>query len=671
MQIAELTLRNIHLERELQELKALNETLELLALVASKTENAVMILDASGRVEWVNDSFVRLTGKSLIEVRSRDLGDVWAGGETAGTTSGSSPAGRKSQILQRALAQGHSISQEIQQRRPDGETYWAAVKITPVFDEEGRVNRWIVIANDVTEWHLARQDLQQAAAAAEAASLAKGEFLANMSHEIRTPMNVIIGMTELTLGTPLSTEQREYLTAVKNSADSLLRLLNDILDLSKIEAGKLQLETVRFHLPTLLESLLAPLVLEARKRQLRLTWTVAPETPAWLYGDPIRLRQILLNLVDNAVKFTEAGEIAMTVRPQRMDAGGEGLHFSVCDTGIGIAPDKLKTVFDSFTQADSSTTRRFGGTGLGLSISWQLVGLMQGRMWVESREAVGSEFHFVVPLAAAEESRSDERLFELPAAAGLPRILRVLVVDDHPANRLLTARILEKRGHVVLHAANGREALDVIQREPIQLVLMDAQMPEMDGLEATAAIRDLERETTQHLPIIAVTAAAMKGDRERFLAAGMDGYLSKPIRAQDLIRLVETLGIEHAEGLPECPVAAVPRDFAAALARLEGDEEILREQMQLFLADGPTQLARIRQTVATCQADALRIAAHRLKGFAASFDGQAVVDLARQLEERGRDGDLAAAASLCDRLDAAMVDLQTAMQDYLRRTAPV
>ncbi|MCH5377260.1 MAG: response regulator, partial [Planctomycetes bacterium] len=220
--------------------------------------------------------------------------------------------------------------------------------------------------------------------------------------------------------------------------------------------------------------------------------------------------------------------------------------------------------------------------------------------------------------------------------------------------------------HTVLHASNGREALEVLQHESVQLVLMDAQMPEMDGLEAAAAIRLRERETTEHVPIIAVTAAAMKGDHQRCLAAGMDGYLSKPIRAGDLVRLVETLGAEHPDGLPECPAAMVPRkEFAAALARLEGDEEILREQMQLFLADGPGLVMQIREAASAHRPEAVQIAAHRLKGFAASFDGQAVVDVARQLEERGRAGDLQSVTALCVRLDAAMADLQSAIRAYL------
>jgi CheY-like chemotaxis protein len=291
-------------------------------------------------------------------------------------------------------------------------------------------------------------------------------------------------------------------------------------------------------------------------------------------------------------------------------------------------------------------------------------------MWVESGE--GSSFHFVVPLAAADEPQPEDAALEIATATDSPRHLRVLVVDDNPANRLLAARILEKRGHTVLHATNGREALEMIQQEPIQLVLMDAQMPEMDGLEATAAIRAWERETTQHLPIIAVTAAAMKGDRERLLAGGMDGYISKPLKSQDLVRLVETLGIEHADGLPECPcIAASSRDFTAALARLEGDEEILREQMQLFLADGPALLTQIREAIAANDADSLQIAAHRLKGFAASFDDPTVVDLARQLERKGRDGDLLSAQALGDRLHEAMADLQMAMQVYLRRSGRV
>jgi PAS domain S-box-containing protein len=661
----------VDLEQELREIKALNETLELLALVASKTDNAVIILGGAGDVEWVNDSFTRLTGVELADIRGRSILDVWYGSHSAERGTESEPPRRsiddQRDVLRRALTSGHGVSQEIRRRRTDGAVYWAAVSLTPVFDDAGHVTRWIGIANDVTKWHETQETLQRAKEAAEAASQLKGEFLANMSHEIRTPMNVIIGMTELTLATVLAAEQREYLTAVKSSADALLWLLNDILDLSKIEAGKLQLEATRFRLSDLLSELLKPLEFQARTRGLSLSWQLGRDTPGELVGDPGRLRQILLNLVSNAIKFTPAGEIDISVESQRHSGSGCLLHFAVRDTGIGISSEKLHSIFDMFTQADSSTTRRYGGTGLGLNISSQLVAMMHGRLWAESEVGRGSTFHFTVRLPVPEgPARRDDRPEQAIAAAG--HRLRVLVVDDNPPSRLLAARILEKRGHEVLQAENGGQALEIVDREPLNVVVMDAQMPEMDGFQATAAIRERERTTETHLPIIALTASAMKGDRERCLAAGMDGYLAKPISARDLEILVETLGAEVSMRTPRRPIeenAIGHFDFSAALARLEGDEQILQEQMQLFLADSPSLLARVNDAIAAGEAELLRTSAHRLKGFAATLDAKDVVEKALQLERMGHEGDMEDAKKTGEQLKLQMERLWKALQCFL------
>lgn len=663
----------VDLEHELQEIKSLNETLELLALVASKTENAVIILDALGQVDWVNDSFAGLTGHELSQVRGTGLGNVLFDMPTdqADKPDVSRVHMKQKETLERSLSSGHGITQEIQQRRPNGELFWASVSVTPVFDDSGEVTRWIGIANDVTKWHEAQNALQQAKDVAEATSQAKSDFLANMSHEIRTPMNVIMGMTELTLGSDLSPEQREYLSAVKNSADSLLWLLNDVLDLSKIEAGRLQLESVRFRLSELLDESLMPMSTQARVRGLNLSWTLAPEIPPNVIGDPGRLQQVLINLVSNAIKFTESGEVVVSVGADSQVDRQVDLHFAVHDTGIGIPVEKQESIFESFTQADTSTTRRFGGTGLGLSISSQLTELMGGRMWVESEVGEGSTFHFVARVLVPEMGDAGDEDAMPSTAVATWRRLRVLVVDDNPANCLLAARILEKRGHVVVQVDNGKEALELAGREDFDVVLMDAQMPGMDGFQATAALRDMEKKTEKHLPVIALTASAMKGDRERCLAAGMDAYLSKPVNSHDLERLVETLGTDALPASAIVPAVVGDRtavDFSVALARLENDKEILKEQMRMFLEDSPALLARIRSAIADAKPDELKIASHRLKGFAATFDAERVVQTALRLEELGGEKNLLDAATVYAELESNMRHFWRQLNQYLKTT---
>jgi PAS domain S-box-containing protein len=499
--------------------------------ILDQIEDGCCVVDFRGRYLFVNDAFCRIYGFDKREIL----------GSNFELSSGPERAGMLREMYTQVYRTGQPIKAFEYEITPrNGPPVFVEQSISLERDARGQPIGFLAITRDCTERMRAQQELAKAKEAADAANLAKSQFLANMSHEIRTPMHGIIGMTAVALDSAPPPMQAEHLQTIRSQAESLLVIVNDILDFSKIESRYVELEAIPFPLTEAVEQVVAALDGQARAKGLTLSHSIATDVPPYLVGDPTRLKQIVSNVVGNAVKFTDTGSVALDVTLDERGGDRVLLHIRVIDSGIGIPDDKRAAIFEPFRQADGSTTRRFGGTGLGLSIASSLVDLLGGQIWVDSRPGIGSTFHVTLPMTIGAPPIATTTAATADAASPRPAGgSRILVAEDNIVNQRIAASLLTKRGHTVTVVGNGREAVDAVRRDVFDLVLMDVQMPEMDGFEATAAIRQGEQETGRRVRIIAMTAHAMIGDRERCLAAGMDGYLSKPIDQRTLYDLIE------------------------------------------------------------------------------------------------------------------------------------
>lgn len=562
---------------------------------------------------------------------------------------------------------------------PNGYIWIESTGMASQRDSTGRITRLAGTNADITSRKAAQRELAVTRAQAEQASQAKSDFLANMSHEVRTPLNAITGLTRLLHKTSVNREQQGYLRLIDNSATNLLALLNDVLDLSKIEAGKLIFEEIRFDLHDWIENCVSQVAADAAAKGLQIHLDMEPQLPPYLVGDPGRLRQIIANLLSNAVKFTERGDISVRIwadpRQDGVTAGRVRLLFQVRDSGMGMTADQQQSIFEAFTQADASTTRRFGGTGLGLAICQHLVSRMGGKIRVSSRLGQGSAFRFSAVFSEAPQLASQ---LTVPAALEARSFfgVRVLLVEDHAVNRLLTQKLLQELGCVTEVATNGAEAIMRWEQGGIDLVLMDIQMPVMGGEEATARIRAIERSGHGHTPIVALTAHALAGDREKYLAAGMDAYASKPVSPDTLTHAMHA-ALQAGHTMPEnmlpgfsfgpdttvqdLPVSALSPaavkpftlrqigqadnpstmktlDAAKLLSRLGGDSESLLEFASAIRDDIAQRLPQLQLATQTADSSLAAIHTHALKGALASAAMDRGAQIARSLEQAGRDG---------------------------------
>jgi PAS domain S-box-containing protein len=612
---------------------AIRASEELFRTLSAAAPVGIFRCDAQGQCVYVNERLAEMAGRS----KESAMGFGWLDAVH--------PEDRDSQreFWQKGIDLGIEMQAETRFLTPEGSINWVHLKWQPLHSPEGALIGFVGVLEDINQRRTEEQRLLGAKDAAEQASEAKSQFLANMSHEIRTPMNGILGMTELALETEMTAEQREYLGMVKVCAESMLEIIDDVLDFSKIENGKIELEDIPFALLDCIERAVLPLVSPAQKKGIALDWNVRGDPPAWVRGDPTRLRQVLINLLGNAVKFTNEGGVALTVECLPDLGDKTQVRFAVADTGVGIQDENQQMIFEAFRQSDSSVTRKFGGTGLGLSISARLVSMMGGNILVDSRLGKGSVFSFTVALnkfegaALAAQPEGASQAMAIPPESIIRR-RKILLVEDNAVNQQFALKTLEKLGHAVTLVNHGAEACEILRHLEFDLVLMDLQMPVMGGLEATQQIRRGETGTGNHLPIVAMTAHAGLEDQRRCMEAGMDGYLTKPIRRKLLAIEIERVSATVSESNE--PVTSMVQDQAVMpgwnihelLGRVEGDRQFMRELLLMFREDSRNTMQKAQTALADKNMPALALVAHAMRGMLTNLAMGAAGEIASALE---------------------------------------
>ncbi|MCH8310636.1 MAG: response regulator, partial [Chloroflexi bacterium] len=599
----------------------------------------VVVLDERGRVADLNNSAQRIISQSASHALGRAVDDVMP------SVLGLNPDMLRDSDYRKEVVIEH-----------DGMAHDYDVRVSHLIDMRGDLTGYLIMFRDVTEQKQADAELRLAKEAAESADRAKSEFLTNVSHEIRTPLNGIVGLTDLVLNTDLEPRQRRFLQLVDESSKSLSRIIDDILDYSNIESGEFVLQEVPFSLRELVSLSTEYFADRVQGKGLKFTSSFDSDVPDSLVGDPNRLRQALVNLISNAVKFTERGEVALRVAVEQNERDSVVLLFTLSDTGIGISPEARQKVFDAFSQADNSSTRAFGGTGLSLALTSRIVNLLGGRIWFESEEGVGSNFYFNVVFKVAAEPNMPEPQSDSSGPRRFvgtsPTPLRILLAEDNKVNQLVTVEILGMRGHDVVVAENGARAVAEFRQGKFDVILMDVQMPEMNGFDATAAIRESEKGSDSHTPILALTANALTSDPRRFIEAGMDGCITKPIRSQELLAAVE--GSVGAKLEPYSPVGTQPppselieeiMDIEKALT-FTSTMDILRQMVTVYMDNSDEMLQNLLDARASGDSETLADAAHRFIGPLGFFAADPAVHAAKFLElvARGEvDGDVSRA----------------------------
>ena len=598
----------------------MNERLRLLESVIVNANDAVIIASANKKIPeimYVNRAFVEMSGYEESEVQKKGFG-IFVGEETDRV---------EVQGIADAFRDFESIKSELIFYRKDGTPYWVGISIVPLKDKNGKTTHFVSIQRDITERKEAEQDLIEAREAAEQARLAESQFLANMSHEIRTPMNAVIGMTHLLMDENLSPKQLDYINALKFSADSLMGIISDILDLSKIGAGKLDFEQKQFNLYELLNSLQKAFKFKLKQKELNVEFILNENVDNDVVGDPTRLNQILTNLLGNSEKFTLEGEIGVRMKILEEDSTKYLLKFEVYDTGIGIEPNKLELVFENFKQANSQIHRKFGGTGLGLPIVKNLVELQGGSIWVDSEIGKGTTFSFILPFTnsgiRSQASNLEEDVMGQLLNDEVLRTAKVLIAEDNPMNQKLISEIMRKWKVNFEIASDGQIALDKLTEKVYDIILMDVNMPKMSGYEAAESIRNDCFNLNHKTPIIALTAAALQSEKEKVFDSGMNEFVSKPFVPAHLkkvmIRLLGGVAVEEKHVTPtitkvsQADLRKVTVDLSYLKEFSGGDTSFIREMLGLFLSDAPNQIVMMRECLESNDWDRLGKLGHRMK----------------------------------------------------------